>query len=267
MAKSLIINADDFGFDDESSAGILDLLEQRKISSTTVMTNFVKEVDLKSLLKIPDIGVGLHLNLIEGKPICPPDKIPDLVDGNGEFLGPKNLMTQAFLHRIPIQQIYLETEAQLNLLVSKGIQVTHADSHQHIHQFPVLGDMIQSVLHSLKVKKIRNSYPLATSFGLRPLILKLFTRLAPISNKDFLFPQGLISNLSFGKELNAENFSKAILTSFHNHSCLEMMTHPATKDKKGSYLNRKIEYEFWKEQPILELLKMNQIELIHFGNL
>ncbi|WP_296705344.1 ChbG/HpnK family deacetylase [Algoriphagus sp.] len=267
MTKSLIINADDFGFDEDATTGILDLLSIGKIPSTTVMANCVNEKDLILLKKIANIGIGLHLNLIEGVPISPLKKIPDLINEKGEFLGAKKFLKNAIFQKIPEEQVFMEVKAQLVFLESRGIKITHVDSHQHIHQFPIIGKTIQNILEKLKVKKIRNSFPLAANFGFRPNVLKLFTKLNPISRKDFICPEGLISNLSFGGELTLKDFSNDLISSYHNHSCLELMTHPGIKDRNDSYLKRKKEYLFWKENPIQELLKEKKIELIHYGNL
>ena len=64
--KNLIINADDFGMSQVYNKYILDLLTQRKITSTTVMVNRISDsqthqIDLlKTLLNNSDISIGLH---------------------------------------------------------------------------------------------------------------------------------------------------------------------------------------------------------------
>ena len=35
--------------------------------------------------RLPRLAVGLHLALVDAKPVSPPSSIPDLVDGQGRF--------------------------------------------------------------------------------------------------------------------------------------------------------------------------------------
>ncbi|MDI6778031.1 MAG: ChbG/HpnK family deacetylase [Patescibacteria group bacterium] len=60
--RKLIINADDYGLSDKFNRGILELIEKRIVTSTTVMVN-KKFIKPKDLLKHKNISVGLHLDL------------------------------------------------------------------------------------------------------------------------------------------------------------------------------------------------------------
>ncbi len=40
---------------------------------------------VKRAKRVPGLRVGLHIVLVEGRPILPPSQIPDLVDGDGSF--------------------------------------------------------------------------------------------------------------------------------------------------------------------------------------
>jgi len=267
MNKNLIINADDFGFDPEASNGILELLSEHKISSTTVMANLVGNRELLELSKIKGIGIGLHLNLISGSPVSNIKTVSSLVSKDGVFFDAKALIKKSLTNQINFDHLFTEIKAQLYTLEASGIKITHVDSHQHSHQFPVLGKSVQLVLEKLGIKKLRNSSPLAADFGLRPILLNLFSQTSSLSNTKFSYPEGLISNFSFGSEINLENFNHALKKSFLNRQMLEFMTHPALEDRPDSYLKRKEEYLFWKTHPIKEILKLQNIELIHFGQM
>ena len=43
---------------------------------------------------LPDLKVRLHVVLVEGTPVSPPDEIPDLVDSRGRF--PSDMVTAGF---------------------------------------------------------------------------------------------------------------------------------------------------------------------------
>ena len=38
-----------------------------------------------SARRLPRLAVGLHLALVDAKPVLPPSAVPDLVDGRGRF--------------------------------------------------------------------------------------------------------------------------------------------------------------------------------------
>ena len=266
MSKRLIINADDFGFDPDASEAILDLLEKRRISSTTVMANLVLSKDLERLKNIPQAGIGLHVNLLDGKPLSPGDSVNSLIDESCEFLGAKKLFQKAFLGQISSREIHTEIEAQVNFLRDHGIQLTHADSHQHLHQFPILGKMIRESLSKLGVKKLRNSGAVEVNLKPRSLILAGFTRFSPIE-KSFQTTEGLISELSFGGEIEESKFWKSIKNSFRQKSLLELMTHPGLEDRPGSYLARKAEFELWNSLDTEKALNSLGIELVNFGKI
>ncbi|MBN3580848.1 ChbG/HpnK family deacetylase [Algoriphagus aestuarii] len=267
MNKALIINADDFGFDSEATEAILELLENKKISSTTVMANLVKLKDLELLKNIPNIGTGIHLNIIDGAPLSNPSKIPNLTQADGTFLGAKGLIKNAILGKITFDEVFLETKAQLEFLVRNGIKITHADSHQHAHHYPVLGRMIQRALIKLGIKKIRNSKPFAADTTFRSVLLQSFTFFNPVKAKEFIAPEGIISNFSFGQEISRPSFQDSLQSSFRKAKTLEFMTHPALNSRPDSYLKRQEEYLFWKNEPVEEILKSREISLIHYGNL
>ena len=267
MNKRLIINADDFGFDRDATAAILDLLIEQKISSTTVLANMAKQSDLNKLKKIPNIGIGLHVNFLDGEPLAPSQHISSILDEKGSFLGAKQLFYQALKGKINPIHLSTELEAQANFLKDHGIKITHADSHQHLHHFPIIGKIIQNKLHQLGIQKIRNSDASSITSKPRSLILKGFTSFTPINQKLFTTTEGLISDLSFGKEINQKLMLQSLIKSFKSQNLLELMTHPGIANRADSYLEREKEYQLWKSINLVEELAALGIELIHFGEI
>lgn len=67
--KKLIINADDFGWCEERDSGIIDLYQNKKISSISVLINGPNaQKSLQNAIKY-NIPIGIHINLTEGTPI------------------------------------------------------------------------------------------------------------------------------------------------------------------------------------------------------
>ena len=78
----LIINADDFGMAKSINNAVFELSALGSISSTSVMVNMPYAAEVTTL---KNIGVGLHVNLTQGKAILDKSEINSLVDENGDF--------------------------------------------------------------------------------------------------------------------------------------------------------------------------------------
>ena len=64
MAKYLIINADDFGLNKEQNEAIKDLLNNKLITSTSLMSVAAEATDAVSFAKDIDFPVGVHITLL-----------------------------------------------------------------------------------------------------------------------------------------------------------------------------------------------------------
>ncbi|HZK07461.1 MAG TPA: ChbG/HpnK family deacetylase [Bacteroidales bacterium] len=264
--KRLIINADDFGWDEAATAGIAHLLEKGKISSTTILANFATENDLEKVRSIDGISTGLHINLINGKPVSRPEEVDTLLDAEGKFLGAGKLYKRFLMRRINKDHIVKEVAAQIKSLRENGIDISHADSHQHLHQFPGLGKWILQAVADNGIKKVRNCRLTRIHAG-RSVVIALFAATTSRNLKPFQHPDALIAELSFGSDYS-DDFANQLLSShFRKGDVFEIMTHPATADKTDSYLHRKAEFDFWDTLPLKEILSGNKINMINYREL
>lgn len=141
--RLLIVNADDFGLNAASNAGILQAHRAGAVTSTTLMVNGAAASDAAALAKAhPALGVGLHFNLTWGRPVAPPQSVPALLASDGGFLPREKLVLRLLAGRIPAAQIRTELAAQLARLRDLGLQPSHIDSHQHVHGFGPVFDAV-----------------------------------------------------------------------------------------------------------------------------
>jgi len=134
--RFLIVNADDFNLTPAVSRGIITAHKEGIVTSTTVMINLPSlEENAPLLAQFPSLGVGLHVNLTFGPPVSSPDKVPSLVDGNGQLIrDPKGLAARARL-----EEVALELTAQrkrFEQVFSRS--PSHVDSHHHVHHLEPL---------------------------------------------------------------------------------------------------------------------------------
>lgn len=129
--RRLVVNADDFGLSPGVNAGVVEAHRNGILTSATILANapgFGEAVALAA--GAPGLGVGVHLNLVRGRPLSPPESAPLLVDAGG-MLRPFRLRrpTSRFL-----EQAGREYRLQLERVLAAGIVPTHVDFEKH-HAF------------------------------------------------------------------------------------------------------------------------------------
>ena len=143
----LIINADDLGFAPGINRGIAEAHEAGTLSSASMMVNTpaFREATAMVRERIPTLGVGLHFNILSGRPLA---SVPTLADPRtGEFHSLGELARRALLGRVSASDVRRECDAQLAALKREAIAITHLDSHRHTHALPgILPAVLASAL-------------------------------------------------------------------------------------------------------------------------
>ncbi len=139
--KQLIVNADDLGADEGRNAGIFEAILSGAVTSASILPNgSALEHALENIKSLgsADVSFGLHVNLSEGKPICPGLRL--LSGPDGLFLG-KRRAHELLMRRDDSaleNEITRELRAQMGAVREWGIPIRHLDSHQHVHVFPAV---------------------------------------------------------------------------------------------------------------------------------
>lgn len=155
MNKLLIVNADDFGLCEEITNGIIKAYRDGIVTSTSVAVNgsyFHKSVEA---LKDSGIDAGIHLTFIGGeKPVS--GHIDGLVDEKGLFLkNYRDIVLRLVSGRFDKKALRKELHEQISILKDAGIDISHIDSHQHLHMAPSVQAMIVDIANEFKIKWIR----------------------------------------------------------------------------------------------------------------
>ena len=158
----LIINADDFGVHPSVNAGILSAYRNGVVSSLSLMVTMPLLDDTCRELRASGAPAGLHLCLTQGRAISAPESLPDLVDETGNFRhsARKLLMLGTRSHEVGtlLHQVRNEFFAQFGLARDQGIDLTHVDTHQHIHMNPAILSIVEQLAPRFGVRRIRWSY-------------------------------------------------------------------------------------------------------------
>ncbi len=132
----MIINADDFGLDAAVNAAVVESFERGLCASTTIMPN-MPGFDPACGLAIQHgfaARVGVHFVLTDGRPLTDGLKrCPRFCGQDGRFVLTKRPHTWR-LSPGEREALRAELRAQARKCRQHGVQVAHADSHEHIHE-------------------------------------------------------------------------------------------------------------------------------------
>lgn len=138
------LTADDYGIGDAQDALVRDLAMEGCIQGISAFAGPLRHFDV--LTSITGLSLGLHLNLTDGGPSAPPEKVPTLLDEAGHFLGAKAFPRRLLMRRIRQKEIQIEIRAQIHRYLEAGGRLDHIDTHRHIHRFlPVLRALLQEL--------------------------------------------------------------------------------------------------------------------------
>lgn len=167
----LIVNADDFGHDRDTSDAILEALRNGWVTQTTAMVN-MPDVE-RAVSEARTLGfdqvIGLHLNLTDGVPLT--DRIkarPLFCDADGKF-NEGAVRNKRFLlsyGREDAVALACEIEAQAQKYLSLGLPLLHVDGHSHVQTQIPLARIAMPILKQMGFKTIRRPYTHCAGRGL-----------------------------------------------------------------------------------------------------
>ena len=156
--KTLLVNADDFGFTRDVNSGIIEAHTRGILTSATLMANgaaFEDAVRLAS--EHPAFDVGCHLVLVGGESLVTGRPFPSTVGG---------LLKAIVLRRI---DPYVELKAQIARICDAGLRPVHMDTHKHTHLFPPVLDAVARLSRDFSIPWIRRPFDFPMPPGGSPL--------------------------------------------------------------------------------------------------
>ncbi len=155
--KSLVVTADDFGNDVAVNEAVEIAHRDGVLTAASLMVGAPAAADaIKRAKRLKTLGVGLHLVLVDGVPVLPPEVIPGLVDNEGHFRD--NMVTAgAAMFFLPAtrRQLALEIAAQFDAFAATGLALDHVNAHKHFHLHPTIAAIIARYSLRYNVRAIR----------------------------------------------------------------------------------------------------------------
>jgi len=282
MEKRLIINADDFGICEGVNKGIVEAHCKGVLTSGTIMVNMLAaEQAVESARGLANFGVGIHLNLTEGRPVSKEEDVKCMLDSDGKFaLSAGKLAIRAALRGKVRAAIEAELSAQIQWVIDRGIKPTHLDSHKHIHSFPAIFRIVCRLAKQFGIPAIRFCYepervssspwPMSDAQGrTRATIVRIMAKVNRWQDKGFFKTDALYGVAHTGK-INI-NFFRAV-SLYNPYRTAEVMTHPGyiyDLDASQTRLvnQREAELEALCSEKTKQFFKEAGIKLVHYGEL
>ena len=287
LVPRLIVNADDFGLTPGVNRAVIELYQAGVLTSTTLMANASATDEAVQLaLANPTLGVGCHIVLVDGSPVLSPLAIPNLARGSGRTF--RNTLgrfvrdlyspgSTASSRSALGAEIEAEATAQIRLLQSRGLKLTHVDTHKHTHMFPAVLRPVLRAARACGITRIRNPFDSAWSrrtaanvpWLRRAQVAALSSleahALKIISEHGFTTTDGTVGVLITGS-LNAESLRRT-LANLPNGTW-EFVTHPGYHDPDLDAVNTRLKASREVERQALKAVKdFPDIELISFAGL
>ena len=243
----LIINADDFGYFEGVSRGILQAAKCGAITATGVLTNSPRwNAEAEVLRTIADIDVGVHLTLTSGRPVT--NALPNIVEKTtGRFrFGKLGIMSSLITGRMSPEAVGVEWDAQISRCEKAGIPPVFLNSHEHIHMFPPLLSVVRRLAQKHQIEWIRWSSPEwlgegSISAWMRNASLQIFTW---VNARPKTLPVPRLIGLRCSGRLNLHWLRKR-LANLEPGAAYELMCHPGVSVHSEEISKRLRRYHDW----------------------
>jgi chitin disaccharide deacetylase len=255
------------------------------VTSATLMANMPAFADAVAQARAhPSLGVGLHFNIVEGRPVALSSRVGSLLNARGEFLGTgAALLRRAVLGRLRTEDVIVELRAQIEKALAAGLRLTHVDSHKHVHALPPIAAAMARTIGDYGIRAMRTPREHARfgpGFGASPLFMQ---RAGAFALAQLCRP-GEVAQRQQGVK-TPDAFHGVAQTGYWTKAWLldrivrlpagvnELMCHPGYDDadlqqvKTRLRRSRATEMELLTDSDILAAVRGQGITLIHFGRM
>jgi hopanoid biosynthesis associated protein HpnK len=155
--KGLIVTADDFGAAVEVNDAVERAHRHGVLTAASLMVSGAAAQDaVRRARTMSSLRVGLHLVLVEGRPVLPAKAVPDLVDKQGFFRTDMARAGAAMFFRPKVRaQLAAEMEAQFAAFAATGLKLDHVNAHKHFHLHPTIAGLMVTLAKAHGVRGAR----------------------------------------------------------------------------------------------------------------
>lgn len=215
------------------------------------------------------LGVGIHLNIIEGYSLC--NDLYELTDDSGKFnnswgkilLKSLNTKDDTFM-----EQVEKEFRTQIEK-VQKDTHITHIDSHVHVHAIPKIFELVCRLAKEYGIPQIRTQferpYIIPDIFIhlnkkyyinlIKLVILNIFTLINENKVKQYnLKTNDYLIGVTYTSMMNSLAVSCGLMAIDYENITVEALIHPCRYDD-GTIDNHFVEFQITKNKKLKDKIE------------
>jgi hopanoid biosynthesis associated protein HpnK len=157
MQKFVIVTADDFGLHEAVNEAVEQASRSGVLTAASLMVAAPAAEDaVRRARHLPNLRIGLHLVLADGRAALAPGLIPDLVDSAGR-MNSRMFHNSLRFFAFPAvrRQLEAEVRAQFSAFARTGLELDHVNVHKHFHLHPTLLEILLRVGRDYGVSAVR----------------------------------------------------------------------------------------------------------------
>ena len=195
MPRRLIVTVDDFGLSVPVNEAIERGHREGIVTAASLMVAEPAAADALARARAnPSLAVGLHVVAVAGRPVLPPERIPDLV-GDGGMLSSDlaRIGVRYFFRRAVQRQLEAEIRAQFAAFARTGLALDHVNAQCHYHLHPTVLRLVLRVARDYGSPPIRvpdeprSPWPHAVFFSPFLRLMKGRLRARGVAHNDHVF--------------------------------------------------------------------------------
>lgn len=106
--------------------------------------------------RMPSLRVGLHVVVVDGRPLLPPGRIPHLVDEHGLLRKDLAVVGRSIFFRAAARrELALEIAAQFDAFRATGLALDHVNAHHHFHVHPTVTSQLLAIGPGYGMRAVR----------------------------------------------------------------------------------------------------------------
>jgi chitin disaccharide deacetylase len=176
VTRTLILTADDFGLDVAVNEAVECAHTQGILTCASLMVGAPATLDaIDRARRLPRLGLGLHLTLVDGVPTLPRERVRTLIGDDARFpADPYRQGTRIFCSSAARVQAAAEIRAQFNAFRATGLTLDHVNAHHHFHLHPIVQRVLVRLAREYGIRAIRVPFE-ARKIGARPSLERWMT--------------------------------------------------------------------------------------------
>jgi predicted glycoside hydrolase/deacetylase ChbG (UPF0249 family)/folate-dependent phosphoribosylglycinamide formyltransferase PurN len=155
--QPLVIHADDLGLARACNEGIREAAAHGAVTSASLFacSEGFHEAVTEVIPECPDLGLGIHLNLTDGRALRPRPGGSAIVGPDGHYrAGFVGLLTRQRDRRL-LAEVEYEFRNQIEAVLEHVPRPDHLNSHQHVHAVPAIFELVCRLAREYNIPFVR----------------------------------------------------------------------------------------------------------------